>query len=75
MWNKIYQDYYSHFAGYIEVGVSQLAKQLTRIEIKDIITHDSCADQISLVFFLFLLFFFQKFPYINFNVFLSLMIN
>ena len=58
MWNKIYQDYYSHFSGYIEFGVSQLAKQQTGIEIKDIITQDSCADQISLVYFLFSLFFF-----------------
>ena len=51
MWNKVYQDYYSHFFGHIEVGVSQLAKQQTGNKIRDIITKDSHGDKISLVFF------------------------
>ena len=51
MWNKISQEYCSHFSGHIEVGVSQLAKQQTGNEIRDIITKDSRGDKISLVFF------------------------
>ena len=52
MWNKIYQDYYSHFVVHIEVGVSQLAKQQSGNKIRDIITKDSHGDKISLAFFL-----------------------
>ena len=75
MWNKISQDYYSHFAGHIEVGVNQLAKQQTGNKIRDIITKDSRGDKISLIFFPVFSVILSNFTYIHLMCFYSLMIN
>ena len=74
MWNKISQDYYSQLSGYIEVGVSQLAKQQTGNEIRDIIAKDSRGDKRSLVFPIFSVFI-LKFTFIHIMCLYSIMIN